>query len=183
MKTCTKCGETKELGEFTHTKQRGKPYIMPSCKECMKDYNKQYKSLNQDKVKVAHAEWMRKHPGYGARWRKDNPDKTAKYQHDYNINNPDKVREKRSRHTKKRLDQYGSDTLGALRSANAYFEKHGTMEGWVYTGYGKKGRFDERVIESSEHSGPAVRRSASVYFRKHGTLVGWTYRPRKRHSK
>jgi len=50
MKTCAKCGETKELKEFgkrRNTKDRRRGV----CKDCQSTYTKKYRERNKDKVK------------------------------------------------------------------------------------------------------------------------------------
>ncbi len=49
-KKCTKCGETKELGEFPKQKNRkGAVVYRAACKQCKKNYLKSYYSKNRDK--------------------------------------------------------------------------------------------------------------------------------------
>ena len=61
MKTCSKCGAVKELGEF-HTRKTASDGRMSQCKECRREYY----AAAPDKVKAR-----------SAKWRKDNPERYA----------------------------------------------------------------------------------------------------------
>lgn len=63
VKTCSKCDETKSLGEFQPSRTQ--------CKECVSKYQRDYRERNREQLLVRNRESRR-------RWRKENPDKDKK---------------------------------------------------------------------------------------------------------
>ncbi len=61
MKTCTKCGESKELGEFA-LERRGKYGRKSMCKKCDCNYSIQYRIANPEKRKEQDMRWRNKYP-------------------------------------------------------------------------------------------------------------------------
>lgn len=97
-KTCTKCEATKPVGEFDHfnDKSRNKVRVRAHCKTCRRgmvksyddsnkdkkaDYNKKYRSENEDALKEArkryHLNNRERILSYLKTWRKENPDIVA----------------------------------------------------------------------------------------------------------
>ena len=63
FKKCTKCGEIKHISGYS--KNKGRKYGVNSyCKECNREYHKQYREDNKEYIK-----------GYQKEYRKNNPDK------------------------------------------------------------------------------------------------------------
>lgn len=72
-KTCTKCGETKPMVEYSPQKL-GKHGRTAQCKACFRAYNK----ANAERKKARDKEWRDRNAvtwrGYTNRWRAENPD-------------------------------------------------------------------------------------------------------------
>lgn len=49
MKVCPKCKKEKEEEEFAIIKQRGKMCIASYCKQCMKEYQEEYRRTHKRK--------------------------------------------------------------------------------------------------------------------------------------
>lgn len=49
---CTKCGKDLPIEDFKMTKNRGKPYRMKQCKECLIDYKHQHYLKDKEKYKA-----------------------------------------------------------------------------------------------------------------------------------
>lgn len=62
-KRCTKCDQVKPLDQFPADKRRPNGY-RANCKVCTSAVKKAWALANQDKVKAAHAEYVRLHPNY-----------------------------------------------------------------------------------------------------------------------
>ena len=81
MKTCTKCGETKEFSGF-YKCGNGK-YYMGACKKCIKKRSRiNYADNREDRLKTC------------AAWSLKNKDKTRKYKRDYYEKNYNECRER-----------------------------------------------------------------------------------------
>jgi len=61
MKTCSKCGQEKELGEFGKNKN-AKDGLLGKCKECRKLYDSEWRKANKDKANCATRKWRKKNP-------------------------------------------------------------------------------------------------------------------------
>jgi hypothetical protein len=94
MKTCTKCGEEKELSEFYKDKTKSLG-VRPSCKACNKEGEAKYRKENPDKIKER-----------GAKYRKENPDKGKERGAKYRKENPDKGKETAARYRKELSSTY-----------------------------------------------------------------------------
>jgi hypothetical protein len=60
QKTCTCCNVTKDASEFTKYIVRGKKGIRSKCKECNKDYFKQYRSNNKESISLYNTRYEQK---------------------------------------------------------------------------------------------------------------------------
>lgn len=90
MKKCTKCKIDKPLEEFNREK-RNRDGLMSWCRECWKEYKKQYNLDNKDKIK---------------QYRLDNKDKISEQQKQYNLANRDKIAEQKKQYRLKNIDSY-----------------------------------------------------------------------------
>lgn len=96
MKTCSKCGVTKDVAEFgVHTRQ--KDGLQRNCKQCQREYFKSYRDENKDSIRRNYAKWTAANPGVAAdrakQSRRDDPERHAQYSRDYRARNPEKRRE------------------------------------------------------------------------------------------
>lgn len=81
MKTCTRCGETKPVTEFSK-KATGRDGLRSHCKTCVRTTSAAYRAAaNPDKVRATNA-----------KWRADNPEKCRAYRAKYRAANPEKER-------------------------------------------------------------------------------------------
>jgi hypothetical protein len=88
-KVCKRCGNKKELSEFSKRKAAsdGLHYW---CKSCMSIYNKQFLLNKGDEYKIEKTENNKK-------WRKENPEKKKASNLRWEKNNPEKVKEMKER--------------------------------------------------------------------------------------
>ncbi len=49
-KKCTKCGDVKDITDFTINNQQSSGYH-PSCKECVREYSREYREKNEELIK------------------------------------------------------------------------------------------------------------------------------------
>lgn len=79
-KTCTKCGKEKLFSDFSSNKN-GRFGLHPSCKSCVNEYSKRYRSANPEKRLEANRSWRSRNPDKKTAadrlWRANNPMKTA----------------------------------------------------------------------------------------------------------
>lgn len=114
MKTCRKCKIEKEFSDFSKDKST-KDNINTCCKLC----NKQYRSENNDKIKIYLKEYYIDNLEYLTEYKKeyrinnadtikqyalDNKEYKREYQKEYNINNKDKVNKQRRIYNKNRKE-------------------------------------------------------------------------------
>lgn len=92
-KTCTKCGATKPVSEFSKNRSK-KDGLQASCKACFKAYNSAYREANGEKiaaVRRAYREANReKRAAYQRAWREANQQKRAAYNRAYREANQEK---------------------------------------------------------------------------------------------
>ena len=80
MKTCTKCGETKPLSEFS-ADDAYKDGYQSHCKDCKRAYARERYAKNRDRELARVKAWHEKNPGKAAEYRrkrKANPEQHAK---------------------------------------------------------------------------------------------------------
>ena len=93
FKKCTKCGEIKHISRYS--KKKGRKYGVNSyCKECNREYHKQYREDNKEYIK-----------GYQKEYYKNNKDKIKKKQKEYYKNNKDDVLEYQKKYRKNNPDK------------------------------------------------------------------------------
>jgi len=102
MKTCTKCGETKPVSEFSKDSGR-RSGLQYSCKSCdrikraiyyaaSQDKAKAWRAANPEKVKAIYAKHIAKNPGRWIAYRAANPEKTKAFYAAWAKANPEAVR-------------------------------------------------------------------------------------------
>ena len=87
-KVCTKCGEWKLLEEFNKCK-RNKDGRKTICRECQKEYSKQWRENNKEHVKECNKQWRKDNPEYNKQWYKNNPE----YSKQWRENNKEHIKE------------------------------------------------------------------------------------------
>ena len=93
-KVCTKCGVEKPLGEY-NKKKRGKHGVESQCRDCRKQYGRQYRKDNKEYVNRAIREWQI-----------NNPVKVKEGERRWRANNPEKVKEYRVRNRNRLIPSY-----------------------------------------------------------------------------
>ncbi len=90
MKECSKCKETKDLTEFGKDK-RAKDGRHSWCKNCLRQYSKQYREDNKE---------------YWKQYREDNKEKQEQYQKQYKEDNKESIQQYQKQYQKKYQKQY-----------------------------------------------------------------------------
>ena len=111
-KVCGKCGEWKPLEEYNKRK-RGKYGRQSECRECQKEYKKQWRCDNKERIKEHRKQWVQNNKEhieeYQKQWRENNPgyhnseqqkqyrevnkEKKKEYDKQWRINNAEHIRE------------------------------------------------------------------------------------------
>ena len=101
-KRCSGCGEVKPVSEFNKNRTR-KDGLNCYCKECNKEYQREWAKNNSEKVKESSRKgsrkWTRNNPEYYKSWYKNNPE----YHKEWRENNPKKVRKINRKNKKRRM--------------------------------------------------------------------------------
>lgn len=91
-KTCTRCKETKSIGEYYRDKRRGGRPI-GHCKTCHSGFSKRWREDNPGRAKANHAAWYRANREAelvkAKLWAQANPDKVRETKRRYARNNPE----------------------------------------------------------------------------------------------
>lgn len=98
MKQCVKCKQQKPLENF-HKQKASADGHKNWCKLCTKEYDKEYKTKNQKKIKKQQIEYRQKNREtlnlYRKKWGTDNPDKVSKNAKIHRIKYKDLINTKR----------------------------------------------------------------------------------------
>lgn len=86
MKTCSKCGFVGDETLFVKHNNW--------CKECKKEYMKNYQKNNPDKIKEINNRFYKNHPGRCQKWQRENADKVQRISKRWRENHPEKVQER-----------------------------------------------------------------------------------------
>jgi len=103
IKICPKCGKRKSLKEF-YVRKSAKDGLQHQCKQCAKEYVKEYYNANAEHIKEIVYKWRADHPQYKEQWLRDNTEK---------------VKEIRAKAQAKRLQTFdgkNNNSLSALAS-------------------------------------------------------------------
>ena len=98
MKICRKCGNEKELSEFSKDK-KGKFGVKGCCKLCIKNYDNKHYFDNSDKIKKYSKQWRIDNPKYFKEWKDE---KGNIYFKEYYNNNKDKFIKSTNKYNKKK---------------------------------------------------------------------------------
>ena len=107
-KLCLRCGETKIADLFTKDKRKrgGLGY---ACKECQKEYNKQYRINNYEHLIEVSRKWKRDHRqeclAYNDLWAKNNPERYKENGRNWVKNNLEKVKQAQKKFYKNNPDK------------------------------------------------------------------------------
>ena len=112
MKKCTQCGVWKPLEEFNKNKnyKDGRQY---KCRECQKEYAKQYRENNPEYSK----QWRENNPEYSKQWKENNPE----YHKQWRENNSEQQKQWRenNKENKREYDkQYRQDNAEHIKEYN-----------------------------------------------------------------
>ena len=118
-KECCKCHEIKEVSEFFKDKSK-KDGIGTTCKECRREYQKEYQKQNTyrikeqkseyykqniDKIKEQQSEYYKQNADKKKEYRKQNVDKIKEYLKEYRKQNADKIKEQQKEYHKQNIDK------------------------------------------------------------------------------
>lgn len=119
MKTCTKCGETKEFSEFYKHKQT-KDNLRTDCKTCNSKHNAEYRKNNEEKVRKLTVEW-----------RENNREHMLDTMKKYHANNKQKLRgyaKLYAKNNKEKRRHWNAKRKAIKRSAVPSFVRHCDLE-------------------------------------------------------
>lgn len=95
LKTCTKCGETKDAYGFPKAANRPDGFY-PVCKPCKCEEAKEYREAHPERILERNRSYRSRNPqkveGFRVQWREKNPDGDKVSKEKYRLNNTDKVR-------------------------------------------------------------------------------------------
>jgi hypothetical protein len=95
LKTCSKCGETKSINEFSVRKDTKSGY-RAACKECLEKYRRNYYSVNAERIKTNQRKWNATHKELkkisSRKWHIENLDKARANGKKWALANPDKIK-------------------------------------------------------------------------------------------
>ena len=142
-KVCTKCGETKPLGEYY--KQKGGKYgVRGDCKVCLSVAKAKYYAANAEKIRSRRAKYRAENPekvrAAVAKWQAENPERLKASQAKYFRANPDKFRAKCQRYRAKKRNAAGDWSAADWKAKLEYYgyrcrycgiHKSDTNEGWL----------------------------------------------------
>lgn len=114
---CTKCGQDKEINQFTKKKDGYKA----QCKECEKEKNKKYYENNADKIKENFKKYY-----------KNNLDKIKEKNRKYYENNMDKVKEESRKHrenNKDRIKRWKENNSDRVKEYNKKWRENNSKKG------------------------------------------------------
>ena len=125
---CGTCHEIKAVSEFSKCKSK-KDGVDTRCKDCRKEYDKEYRKENKDKRREYYAEYYKQNKDklvaygkeYSKEYYKQNKDKKIEYQSEYNKQNADKIAEYHKEYDKEYHNQKVEQSLIEIK---AYVEKN-----------------------------------------------------------
>lgn len=127
-KVCKKCGEEKDINFFQihKNKQRGKSYIKSSCKDCVRNWNKDWRTSNIEKVKQHAKSSYEKHKevriGYVKKWKSLNTEKIDIYLKKWLANNQENAILIRKDSKKKSMESLSDGYIIGLITNGSYLK-------------------------------------------------------------
>ena len=102
-KVCAKCKVWKPLGEYNKNKNC-KDGMRSECKKCQKEYNKQYRENNKERIKEVNKQWKENnkeyYKEYKKQWEKNNKEYIKEQRKQYKENNKEQIKEQRKQYRK-----------------------------------------------------------------------------------
>jgi len=89
-KRCSKCKEIKPIYKFGKDK-RHKDYHTSLCKNCLKEYSKQYYKNNIEKIRESKRKWNKNNSEYMKKYQKNNRERINECSRKQYKNNPEKI--------------------------------------------------------------------------------------------
>lgn len=94
-KICSKCGEEKPATtEYFRKAKTNKDGLRGQCKDCVKEYNKQYREENKEEIKELNKQW-----------RKENKEEIKEYNKQYYKENKEEIKEKKNEYNKQYYEE------------------------------------------------------------------------------
>ena len=168
-KVCAKCGEWKALEEY-HKNKKTKDGRGTYCKECQKEYQKQwreknpkyhnseqqrqYRENNKERIKEYHKQYCKDNTEYFKQYREDNKERTKEYSKQYYKDNAE--------HIKEYSKQYRQDNAEYYKEYSKQYRKDNKE---YYREYNKQHRKDNK--EYYKEYNKQYRKDNVEYFRKH----------------
>jgi hypothetical protein len=91
-KKCTKCGKNKRVSEFASKSKKEGGY-QAKCKECQKQYKKQWDKENKEHIKASNEHWRKINPEYNKKWNEENKIKRQQCNKKWKENNNEHKKE------------------------------------------------------------------------------------------
>ena len=112
MKTCSKCSKNLPIINFSLSKNRKDGYY-ESCKNCVKEYNKNYYIRNKEKIKKD-----------CILYKKENPNKVKEQSKNYMLNNRQKILDSQKNHYRNNIERHKQYNKDNRKKINAQQLKH-----------------------------------------------------------
>lgn len=127
MKKCTRCGTTKDLGEF-YKEKRAKDGRTSACKSCIDENNRKWRAENPEKIRDGQKRYREENAERvkesGKKWRMENAARRKEVNQAWHAANKDRVREttkayrlKNADHLKARSKEYAAANPDRMREA------------------------------------------------------------------
>lgn len=132
-KICKKCGVEKPLDEFSKDKKNKKDGRTSWCKECTKEYRKQYNKQNKEKINAKNKEWYENNKErklkQNKEWKENNKEKYKELQKEWYENNKEH-KNKKSKEWYENNKEYANELTKEWYENNKEYHKTLQKE-WV----------------------------------------------------
>ena len=125
FKKCRTCGEWKVANNINFCKSKtGKWNLNSKCKKCTKEYQKEYREKNKDKISEYQKEYREKNKDKISEYYEKNKDKRIEYQKEYVEKNKDKIKEYYEKN-KDKIKEYVEKNKDKIKEyQKEYYEKN-----------------------------------------------------------
>lgn len=125
-KICSKCGEEKPATtEYFGKAKRNKDGLRGQCKDCMKEYRKQYYKKNKEEEKESHKQYYKENKEkikeYKKQYREENKEEIKEYQNQWYQENKEKMKEYNKQYhkeNKEKIKEYNKQYHKQYRKEN-----------------------------------------------------------------